>query len=289
MSEILVLDEGLAAGEATAGSGVSWAAVFAGGVTAAAISATLLLLGTGLGLSAISPWPGGGMSAAGFTALAAVWLVVVQWVAALFGGYMAGRLRTKWTGLHNDELFFRDTAHGFLAWALGTLIIAGIVTMAGASGAKTGAEAGAMALSHQSETGYYVDELFRVNANPAAGAAEPALGVAQQAGPTEHDARAQAGTILAHSAVAGSVSAADNDYLAQLVAAQTGLAPADAELRVQDVVGQERAAIGKARQEADAGRQAAAELAIWSFVSLLIGAFIASVAGAVGGRLRDHY
>jgi len=289
MSEILVTDVGLAAGEAAAGSGVSWAAVFAGGVTAAAISAILLLLGTGLGLSAISPWPGGGMSAAGFTALAAVWLVVVQWVAALFGGYMAGRLRTKWTGLHNDEVFFRDTAHGFLAWALGTLIIAGIVTMAGASGAKTGAEAGAMALSHQSETGYYVDELFRVNANPAAGAAEPALGVAQQAGPTEHDARAQAGTILAHSAVAGSVSAADNDYLAQLVAAQTGLAPADAELRVQDVVGQERAAIGKARQEADAARKAAAELAIWSFVSLLIGAFIASVAGAVGGRLRDHY
>lgn len=283
-------DVSLVTGEAAAGSGVSWAAVFAGGVTAAAISAILLLLGTGLGLSAMSPWPGGGVSAAGFTALAAVWLVVVQWVAALFGGYMAGRLRTKWTGLHNDEVFFRDTAHGFLAWALGTLIIAGIVTMAGASGAKTGAEAGAMALSHQSENGYYVDELFRVNANPAAAtAAGPALGVGQQAGPSEHDARAQAGTILAHSAVAGSVSAADNAYLAQLVAGQTGLAPADAELRVQDVVGQERAAIGKARQAADDARKAAAELAIWSFVSLLIGAFIASVAGAVGGRLRDHY
>jgi hypothetical protein len=260
MSEILARDAGLAAGDATAASGVSWAAVFTGGVTAAAISAILLLLGTGLGLSAMSPWPGAGMSAAGFTALAAVWLVVVQWVAALFGGYMAGRLRTKWTGLHTDEVFFRDTAHGFLAWALGTLIIAGIVTLASASGAKTGAEAAALAVSNQTQNNYYVDELFRQNANPAAvSGTGSALGMAPQpSGATDDEVRTQAGTVLAHSAMVGSVSATDNDYLVQLVSAQTGLAPADAELRVQDVARQENAAIIKTRQVADAARRAAA-------------------------------
>ena len=104
-------------------SGVSWSAVFAGGVTAAAISIILVLFGTGLGLASVSPWAGAGVSATTFTVLAAIWLIIVQWVSAMFGGYMAGRLRTKWVAVHTDEVFFRDTAHGFLAWALGTLIV----------------------------------------------------------------------------------------------------------------------------------------------------------------------
>jgi hypothetical protein len=87
----------------------------------------------------------------------------------------------------------------------------------------------------------------------------------------------------------GNLPAADNDYLVQLVSGRTGLSPADAQLRVNNVMAQEQAAITKAKQIADAARKASAEAAIYTFVSLLIGAFIACVSGAIGGRLRDSY
>lgn len=267
-------------------SGLSWPAIFAGGITASAVSITLLLFGTGLGLSSISPWAGGGMSASSFTVLAAIWLIIVQWIASLFGGYMAGRLRTKWVGLHTDEVFFRDTAHGFLSWALATLIVVGVITAAGISGVKNSASITAVARDANAQTSYYIDELFRQNANPVAGTA---MSPPQPSGSADQQMRTEAETILSHSVMAGNVSAADNDYLAQLVSAHTGLPPADAEARVQDVVSQENAAIVKAKQVADSTRKASAGLAIYTFFSLLIGAFIASVAGAIGGRLRDAY
>jgi ABC-type dipeptide/oligopeptide/nickel transport system permease subunit len=100
---------------------------------------------------------------------------------------------------------------------------------------------------------------------------------------------AMVAAILAHGAEEGSVSSTDTAYLTQLVSGRTGLAPADAQARVQDVLNQEQAAITKAKQVADATRKASAMAAIYTFISLLIGAFIASVAGAIGGRLRDTY
>lgn len=270
---------------------VSWPAIFAGGVTAAAISIILALFGTGLGLAATSPWQGSGISIGSFTVLAAIWLIIVQWVASLFGGYMAGRLRTKWTDVHTDEVFFRDTAHGFLAWALGTLIVAAVLAAASTSGVK-GTTQIAQASAATAQNSYYVDELFRINATvpgiaPGNG---PAISPAPQpSGASDENMRAEAATILAHSAMTGSVSPADNEYLAQLVSEHTGLALADAQARVQTVVGEENAEIVKAKQLADAGRKASSALSIYTFVSLLIGAFIASVAGAIGGRLRDTY
>ena len=108
----------------TAVSGVSWAAIAAGGTAAAALSLILLSLGIGLGFSAISPWAGSGVSAtvAGISTI--VWLLVTQIFASGLGGYLAGRLRTKWAYVHTDEVYFRDTAHGFLAWAAATLVTA---------------------------------------------------------------------------------------------------------------------------------------------------------------------
>jgi hypothetical protein len=276
-----------------AASGVSWPAVFAGGVTAAAVSVILLLFGTGLGLSSISPWPHQGVSASTFTVLAAIWLIVVQWVAAIFGGYMAGRLRTKWVGLHTDEVFFRDTAHGFLAWAVGTLIVAAMLSMAAAGAAGTGTQAAATVAANTPQTTYFVDELFRQNANPAAanGASLLAPQGAEPSPPnvSSQDMPGEAAAILAEGATNGGVNQTDATYLAQLVSERTGLAPADAQARVQDVLNQEQAAIAKAKQAADAARKTSATAAIYLFVSLLIGAFIASVSGAIGGRLRDTY
>jgi hypothetical protein len=277
-------------------SGVSWPAVFAGGITAAAVSVILLLFGAGLGLSSVSPWPHSGVSATTFTVLAAIWLIIVQWVASLFGGYMAGRLRTKWVGVHTDEVFFRDTAHGFLAWSLGTLIVAGMLAMAAAGATGTGTQAAATLAANNSQNAYFVDELFRQNVNPNAAAdggsalapAAPAS-AADVTGLSDAQVRAQAATILAEGVTNGGVDATDTAYLTQLVSGRTGLAPADAQARVTDVLNQEQAAIAKTKQVADAARKASAMAAIYTFVSLLIGAFIASVAGAIGGRLRDTY
>ncbi len=105
-------------------SAVSWAAILAGSFVAAAASLVLIAVGSGFGLATLSPWPGGGVSAKTFTVMSAIWLIVVQWLASGLGGYIAGRLRTKWTNIHTHEVFFRDTAHGLITWAVATIFVA---------------------------------------------------------------------------------------------------------------------------------------------------------------------
>jgi hypothetical protein len=114
-------------------SAVSWAAIIAGAFAIVAVGLILLALGSGLGLSSVSPWPNSGPSATTFGALAAVWLIIVQWVSAALGGYITGRLRAKWVGVHTDEVYFRDTAHGFLAWAVAAVIMAAALSSAATS------------------------------------------------------------------------------------------------------------------------------------------------------------
>jgi hypothetical protein len=268
-------------------------------VTASAISVILLILGAGIGLSSVSPWAGSGVSAPTFTVLAAIWLVIVQWVSSAFGGYMAGRLRTKWTGVHTDEVFFRDTAHGFLAWALATILAVGVLASATTAGLSGGAKLAANAASGMSASSmvndnYYVDELFRQNATsngaaPATNGAADNGSAAMVTGLSDQETRRQAGVILAEDVANGGVSDSDNAYLVQLVSGRTGLAPQDAQTRVNNVLAQEQADAAKVKQAADAARKTSAKTAVFTFISLLIGAFIASVAGAIGGRLRDNY
>ncbi|MDR7122982.1 hypothetical protein [Rheinheimera soli] len=170
-------------------SAVSWAAIFAGAAGAAALSLLLMILGTGLGFSAVSPWSMEGISATSFGVAAIVWLSFTQLAASGMGGYLAGRLRTKWTDLHTDEVYFRDTAHGFLTWAVASLLTAVIMTsvvsavgsgmrasaemVGGAAGAVAGTAAGSAATMAASEDGsgdnknalgYFVDSLFRADA-----------------------------------------------------------------------------------------------------------------------------
>jgi hypothetical protein len=169
----------------SAASAVSWSAIIAGAFAIAAASPILLALGSGLGLASVSPWYNSGPSATTFGVWAAVWLIVVQWLSAALGGYLTGRLRTKWVGVHTDEVYFRDTAHGFLAWAVAAVIMAvalssvvssAVGSVARATGSLASAAAqGAGTAAAQSggidPTGYLVDTLFRsdhpdVNANP---------------------------------------------------------------------------------------------------------------------------
>jgi hypothetical protein len=115
---------------ASGGSALSWSAVTGGTVAAIAVTLTLLALGAAFGLAAVSPWPGLGAKPSTFTIGAGIWLVVTQWISAALGGYLAGRLRVRWPGLHTDEVFFRDTAHGLLTWATATVLMAVVSVVA---------------------------------------------------------------------------------------------------------------------------------------------------------------
>jgi len=287
-------------------SAVSWGAVFAGAAGAAVLSLMLFVLGTGLGLAMVSPWDRDGISGAAAGVSTIVWVTVVQLLASLLGGYLAGRLRTRWVTVHTNEVFFRDTAHGFLAWAVSTLLMATLLSSAAgaviSTGAKAGtaivgsavtaatAGAGAAAASGPRENGsldpvgYYVDTLFRIDANRAAPAS-------QAAPPTESNNLPEVTRIVAHAVQAGQLTQADTDYLAQVVAAKTGLSQPEAQQRVTDTYSQltqsMQAARDKAKQAADEARKASAWLALWLVVSLFVGAFVASFAATLGGRLRD--
>ena len=266
-------------------SAISWAAIIGGAFATAALSLILLALGSGFGLASVSPWPNSGASVTTFTAMTAIWLIIVQWVSSGLGGYLTGRLRTKWVGMHTHEVFFRDTAHGFLAWALAAVIGAAVLASAVASllsgGAQvagtiaSGATQGAsQAAVQENPFAYYVDSLFRSD-HPDANASDP-------------EVRAETTRIFATGIRNGDVPAGDKTYLAQLVATRTGVSQADAEKRVDDVIAKVKAAETKARQIADATRKAGAYLSIFTGVTMLIGAFIAAASAALGGRHRDE-
>lgn len=273
-------------------SGVSWGAVLAGGVAAAGVTLILLMLGSGLGFASVSPWAGDSISATGLAVAAGIWLVIVQWLSSLVGGYMAGRLRTKWADHHSDEVFFRDTAHGFLAWGVATFLVVWLSFSAGLAtigAAVTGAGTAASAVSGESAaTAFSLDQLFRANPGAADAAVAPAVSGQTPAGAgsastvnTSNDSmRAEAGRILGRT-LTGTGDDADRTYLAQLVSERTGLTTEEAQQRVDQVV-------TSAKETADAARKAAAYASTITALTLLLGAFIAAVGGALGGRYRDE-
>lgn len=300
----------------------------------AASAATLVLvsLGSALGFASVSPWSGAGASLTALGVGAAIWLVVTQWLASAFGGYLAGRLRTKWAAHQSDEVFFRDTAHGFLAWGLSTIVVVWIAMSAVGSGANVAATVGAgaavgagQAADEAGPMAYHLDALFRPNAPAGTAAAADTAAPAESTAPAADataapadataaattapaappeataptastapatamsstasaeqaaDARTESGRILTR-ALASDLSPEDRTYVASLVSERSGLSQADAEKRVDEVV-------TAAKQEADDARKAAGTFAFLTALSLLIGAFVASVAGAIGGLHRDE-
>lgn len=337
----------------TSESAVSWGAILAGAVAAAALSLILLILGVGLGLSSVSPWSFEGVSKETFGWSSIIWLTFTALAASGLGGYLAGRLRTKWTQLHGDETYFRDTAHGFVSWAVATLLTAGLLTSAiggvlGAGAKVAGATAGAAATTAgaavagagsaaasapESDLNYWVDSLFRSATTagpdaagappvaPAAGAAPgtspmdpaapPPPPAAASVGPRDartapppprpmpgngpmgdrREVRAEVNRIIVNSLQGDGLDPADTQYLSQLIARETGMSQAEAQARVTDVQTRMRAALEKAKntakQAADDARKATAYAALWLFITLLIGAFFASLSATWGGRRRD--
>ena len=279
---------------------VSWGAVAAGAVAAAALTLLLVAFGAGMGFSAVSPWSDSGVSGSTFSVATGIYLVLVGIMSSAVGGYIAGRLRSRWTGVHTNEVFFRDTAHGFLAWAFATLISATVLAsttayLANGAGAGAGlAGATGQAARAANPADLYVDKLFR--APPAASAAAAPAPSSDNAA----NANANSAAMGTENGVIGGarsrseivrlwaadfrdgddLTAADHSYVAQVVAARTGMSQADAEKRVNEVVTEAKTAIDKARH-------AAAKLSFWLTAALLFGAFAASLTGAEGGALRD--
>jgi len=256
-------------------SAVSWASIAAGAVVAAAMSLALLALGAGLGLSSVSPWADSGVSASTFKNAAGICLVLVAVMSSAIGGYLSARLRTKWTGLHTNEVFFRDTAHGFIAWAFATVLSASVLSAAAThvvSGAASGiAPVTAQAAPTINPSQVFVDRLFR---------ADPAV-TTPPASQNNQAVRAEVLRLWTSSyRDNGELTGADKAYIARLVAAQTGMSQPEAEKRVNDV-------IVEAKDAADRARRGAAKLAFWMTAALLFGAFAASLAAVEGGQLRD--
>jgi hypothetical protein len=255
-------------------SGVSWAAVSAGAVASLALTLVLLSLGTGLGLAVVSPWGNSGVSTTTFKIGTGLYFIVIAMFSSAIGGYLAGRLRTKWVGVHTDEVYFRDTAHGFLAWAfasvLGAILLASPATSL-IGGAASGATQAAVN-SNQSSSGPmdgYVDALLRSDTAGAQNSVNPA------------DTRAELVRLFTTSFRNGSdLNPADRTYVAKLVSARTGLGQADADKRVAEVTAQVKSDLDKARKNA-------MQLAFWLTISLFIGALSASLAATEGGGLRD--
>jgi len=298
-SASMPLDE---AGRLRAGSASAWGAIIAGAVVAVAVSLVLLTLGTGLGFASVSAWPQRGISATGFTVEGTIWLIVTQWLSAGVGGYLAGRLRQRWLATHSHEVFFRDTAHGLVTWSVATLVVAMVVVSSasamirgGAHAASGLAGAGAQGLMMSGKprgpmagpesdgggaTGAYdLDKLFRNVAptNQDKGASRSG------------DGKMEAFHIAVSAAANGNVSAEDKTYLSNLVAAKTGATPEDAQKRVDAFIQSVQEDATKAKAAADEARKSAATAALYTALALLIGAFIASVAAVIGGRLRDEH
>jgi hypothetical protein len=273
-------------------SAVSWSSIIGGALGAVSLTLILVALGSGLGFASVSPWPRGGVSATTFGVMTAIWFIVVQWLSSAFGGYLAGRLRARWVHIHGDESYFRDTVHGVLAWALATVLVATVLSSAVASivsgTARTAASAGAMAASSLAAAGpnmtrpgggirdpiaYFTDLLFRSDRPPA----------------NLQEARAESARVLQTALTPEGISTADKAYLAEVVAANTGLSQVDAAKRVDEVIDQIQRAQAKLREEADAARKTAAYVSLFTALSMLIGAFIAGAAGALGGVDRDEF
>jgi hypothetical protein len=284
---------------------VEWGPVFAGGAMAAAVSFVLLTFGAAIGLSFVSPWSNAGASTRVIASIAIFWTMAQQIGAAMIGGYIAGRMRSRWGELNEHEVEFRDGLHGGLVWAVGLIIAAGLAFSTVGAVAKSGLDAVGRAASIAAENpdvlGYQADVLLRsagvrVAAAPSS-PASPSSATAQAATPSATSltsAPPQAGTnqqrdeivrILGKSVAAGGLSDQDSSYLSALVSQRTGLSQADAEKRVRDAYAE---ASHATKEAADKARRAAILTGFVTATGLLVALAAAWWAAQRGGHHRDN-
>lgn len=270
---------------------INWSAIIAGGLASATFAILLSILGVGLGLSVISPWSNVGAGAATIGISAIIWLSVTQIIASGMGGFLAGRLRAKWFGVHVDEVYFTDSVHGFLTWAIALIISVILFTSFLGSFLDKGIQSAeiysnSMSRSHHqlktegltddAET-YYLESLFRPNND-----------VDKKKLTTLNDNKMlEVRRVFSQSLKNGSVSPDDLSYLSQLVSENTGLPKEEAEKNVNQAFNDISEAKLAMKVAADDARKASAYTTLWAFIALLIGAFSASYSAVLGGRYRN--
>jgi hypothetical protein len=255
-------------------SGISWAAVLAGAAVTAALTLLLLSLGVGLGMSVVSPWGGSGVSATTFKIGTGLYLIVIAMIASGLGGHITGRLRHRYTGIHDNEVYYRDTANGFVAWAVASIVGAAILASAASTLLGGGASVATLAAAQNAPAVPYVDRLLRADATAINGAPVQAV--------SDGNARAELGRLLGGAFHDGKdLKPEDRTYITKVVARRTGLSESGAQKRVDDV-------ITDAKADLDAARKATLQLALWLAASLFLGAFASSIAAAEGGAVRDR-
>lgn len=258
-----------------AGPSISWSAIFAGAFAATGLTIVLVVLGSAFGFGAMSPFAGDGLSLTTISVVTIIWLIFTQIFASIAGGYVAGRVRIRWS-IHPDEVFFRDTVHGFLTWAVASAFMFAIAGLAAGTGSVVGAGvATAVHVDDEAVTpaSIITDRLYR-----APGADPEALASARQ----------EADRFVTRAiADPNSVTEQDRAWLVEDVAERTDIGVNDAEARVQNAFNQMDTARAEAREEVDAARAASATLAIATALAMLIGAFVACAAAVFGGRERD--
>jgi hypothetical protein len=176
---------------------------------------------SGTWLSTVLPYAASGVSATIFKIGTGLYLIVIAMLSLSIGGYFAVRLRTGWVGVHSDEVYFRDTTHGFIASVLGAVLLAspgGSLNSGGASGAMQGAAAA----GHGGPMDGYLDALLRSDtpASPTAG--------------NSSEFRGEMLRLFASSFQnGGELKPGDREYVSKVVAARSGLSQTDADKRVR--------------------------------------------------------
>ena len=284
---------------------VEWGPIFVGALGAAAISFVLFTFGSALGLSAVSPYPYRGVSGTTFFVITGLFAALVQVVSYSAGGYLAGRLRTPWTGGTEGERHFRDGAHGFAVWALGLVFTAGVLasgvsgvlktateaTSAVAAGAAAGTTQGAANRLSLEPVDYATDYLLRPGPAGAPAAQPQQLGTgAPPPAPMQANAdmdRAPIARVFTVSLKNDALAPRDRTYLAQIVSRQTGLPQADAEKRVDEAYAEAKTAEQKARDAANAARKKGILIGFLTAATLAIACAAACVAAGLGAKDRD--
>jgi len=259
---------------------IDWAAILAGAVFALALSILLMSFGASLGLSLTSPYEGEGLSAVWATIAVGIWFAWVMVTGFGAGGYLCGRMRRRAGDATEDEVGVRDGAHGLMVWATGAVVAMVLAATGGLTALNIGANAAGAAAEAATETvssDYFANVMLR---------SEGAQG--QTIAGVDADAQQEIAGILTRSAADGEMSERDRNYLAQLVAANSDLTPAEARTRVDEVNAEISEAREAAAEAADRARIAGVIFGFIAAATLLLGAVAAFAAAGAGGRHRDE-
>ena len=256
----------------------------AGAVLAAALSFVFLTFGAAIGLSTTSPWANSGVSVKTLATIAVFFAMVQQIGSFMAGGYVAGRMRSRWGETNKDEVEFRDGLHGGLVWAVGVAIGAALFLSTAGSAVKTGADvagkAAAAAAANADPSAYSIDALLR----PAAGR-PPVAGQGAAPATSAADTRTEVARIFAKATASGTLPENDKSYLASVVAQRTGLPQPEAEKRVTEAFAEANRAV---KEAADKARRASILTGFVTAASLMVSFGAAWWAALRGGNHRDN-